>query len=107
MEKRDHVLIQNITEAVDELQKNHFRPTAEDISKGIVKESRLSYGNYFTQLRPFLKIFKNNIYFIDGEMMKNENANLEAELFEDFLGIEHSLKFRYRLGSKTMITSGF
>ena len=92
----DLKLIENVKRDVKHLKINNYRPSAVDfsLSKSISRhDDFLAYGNYFTQLYPFLKEFDlSNIHFMDG---MNRDAELEAQKFEQFLGLEHELHFRY------------
>ena len=56
----------------------------------------LAYGNYFTQLTPFLEVFnESEIYFLDGHQMTNDKAESEAREFEKYLGLDSEMQFRY------------
>jgi hypothetical protein len=94
----DLKLIENVERDVKRLKINDYRPSAADfsLSKSISRhDDFLAYGNYFTQLYPFLKEFDlSNIHFMDG---MNRDAELEAKKFEQFLGLEHELHFRANL----------
>ena len=60
-------------------------------------EYMLSYGNYFTQINPFMKIFPiESFLFLDGgNILKDPKA--EFEVIENFFGVDHELNFRFNV----------
>lgn len=69
-------------------------------------EKLLIYGNYHTQLEPFVQVFGlDKINFIDGSRMANSFANAEVERIEDYLGVNPALKFKFNETKKFMCLS--
>ena len=83
---------------VKKLVADNFHPSAADYTtKAQITrdyDDFLAYGNYFTQLQPFLKEFSlENFHFMDGTRMATIDAVDEARKFEEFLGVESDLDF--------------
>ena len=77
---------------------DNFHPSAADYTTKAqitrTYDDFLAYGNYFTQLQPFLKEFSlENFHFMDGTRMASTDALDEAQQFEKFLGLENDLDF--------------
>ena len=89
LDKAEIKLVANVQRDVKKLVADKFRPSAADYTKKskITRnyDDYLAYGNYFTQLQPFLKEFSlENFHFMDGTRMATSDALDEAQKFEDF-----------------------
>jgi len=55
----------------------------------------IMYGNYSTQLKPYLEIFDlENIHFVDGGNIA-KNPEIEYSKIEDFFDVPNRLKFSF------------
>ena len=92
-------LIDNVQRDVTRLVNNHFQPDARTFahkSKISRHDDFLAYGNYFTQLTPFIDEFGvDKIHFVDGTKMSGSGALAleEASHLERFLQVENELQF--------------
>ena len=88
--------------------------SASDLAKYFAltqTQKLLRYGNYYTQLKPFLKVFKEDeIIFYNGNRLGRiqhtvpethtrgitfDSDQFEAESIEDSLNIEHEMVFNF------------
>ena len=89
----DRVTIANTRQHV----KQWFKPSKNgsiELSVQLPKQSSrlLRYGNYATQLKPFIEVFGiDNVIILDGANMNTA----EAQYFESRLNLEHELKFAF------------
>ena len=92
-------LVENVQRDVTRLVDNHFQPDALTFAhKSTISrhDDFLAYGNYFTQLTPFIDEFGiDKIHFVDGTKMSGSGAAAlaEASLLEQFLEVKNELKF--------------
>ena len=101
--KSELSLIQSIKKDVSNLVHNEYKPSADDFlnsnpsNRFTPPNNYLVYGNYFTQLTPFLEIFdKNDFIFFDGQSMMTLNGSkIESDYLEKTLNINHQLDFEF------------
>ena len=61
----------------------------------IVMDEIIRYGNYYTQLRPYMETFdKSRFHFVDGGCL-TEKPESEFIEIEKFFGIENELSFQF------------
>ena len=86
----DRVTIGNTRQHV----KQWFNSSTGSLSVELPKQASrlLRYGNYATQLKPFIEVFGiENVIILDGANM----GNSEAQYFESRLNLEHELQFEF------------